>query len=99
MSTETDVDIAGLVGPFEPTPCEHVEHGTGVFWHDNGPATHYRISTCPGCGYNTPVTAICQAFTDLLLANQVVRCHKNDCNYTGLASEFLTILSPVPTNA
>lgn len=97
MSTETDVDIAALVGPFEPTPCEHSQHTVEVRWHDGGAATHYMAAGCPYCHKPVMTIAICEKFTNFIRANGPMFC--TECGYTGFSSELSTILGPVPTNA
>lgn len=92
MSTALDVDISTLVGDMEAEPCEHSQHGTGIGDHDDGAATHYVRSGCPGCGLEPVVIAVCQRYTNHVLMDGWVRC---DCGLAAPASAFIKILGPV----
>lgn len=92
MSTQTETDIAALVGEIEAPACEHSQHGAAPV-HDDGPATHYVKSEHVCAGSNLGVYPACAKFVSVILAGGKGYCQ--ECGTTGTLAEFLTILGPV----
>ena len=89
---DTSRYVAALVGEMPAEPCEHSQHPTRADLHDNGPATHYVSTGCPGCDMQPKVIAACEKWVNGVSQNKVLTC---DCGLAGPASLFVKVLGPV----
>jgi len=89
--TALDLDLATLVGDMPAVPCESVGHDNASM--HGGPATHYAVWTCQGCGFHF-FKAYCGPFVKFVQTpNHAIRCPH--CLHTHDAPETVKILGPV----
>jgi hypothetical protein len=93
MSADLDLDLVLLVGEMEAPPCEHSQHGIPGLAHNDGPATHYIMSSCDFCDWAPATRSVCSAYVSLVLANGPMHC--TGCGRPGSAADFITVLGPV----